>query len=129
MTGVTRARAGTVALVGIVGAQLGQTLLAGWHSPLVVASSVGSVALLAAVIQTPGVSQFFGCRPLGPLAWGIGIASSAGATAMAPVLARATTSVQLPGMQARSPDPAASQPTPAEHRYVAEMLRSVGLLR
>jgi cation-transporting ATPase I len=89
VTGVSRARAGTVALVGIVGAQLGQTLLAGWHSPLVITSSAGAAALLVAVIQTPGVSQFFGCRPLGPLGWGIGIASSAGATALAPVMARA----------------------------------------
>jgi cation-transporting ATPase I len=118
MTGVTRARAGTVALVGIVGAQLGQTLLAGWHSPLVVASSVGSAALLAAVIQTPGASQFFGCRPLGPLAWGIGIASAAGATAMAPVLARAGTTLPFPGAQAPT-DAAASQSTPARQHYLA----------
>jgi cation-transporting ATPase I len=90
LTGVTRARAGTVALVGVVGAQLGQTLLAGWRSPLVIASSAGSAALLVAVIQTPGVSQFFGCRPLGPLGWGIGIASSIGASAMAPVMAEAS---------------------------------------
>jgi cation-transporting ATPase I len=89
MTGVSRARAGTIALVGIVGAQLGQTLLAGEHSPLVTAASVGSAAVLVAVVQTPGVSQFFGCQPLGPLGWGIGIAASAGATAMVPVLADA----------------------------------------
>src|SRR5262249_47701691 len=63
LTGVSRRRASTVALVGIVGAQLGQTLVAGWHSPLVVVASLGSAAALAAVIQTPGVSHFFGCTP------------------------------------------------------------------
>jgi len=87
VTGVTRARAGTVALVGIVGAQLGQTLVAGRHDPLVIAASLGSAAALVAVIETPGLSQFFGCRPLGPLGWGIGIAASLGATALAPVMA------------------------------------------
>ena len=97
MTGVTRARAGTVALVGIVGAQLGQTLLAGWHSPLVIAASLGSAAVLVAVIQTPGVSQFFGCQPLGPLGWGIGTAASICATVMAPVLAGVSSPVKAPG--------------------------------
>ena len=67
LTGVTPGRAGTVALVGIVGAQLGQTLMAGWRSPLVVAASLVSAAALAGIIQTPGVSQFFGCRPIGPI--------------------------------------------------------------
>jgi cation-transporting ATPase I len=87
MTGVTGGRARTIALVGIVGAQLGQTLLAGWRSPLVVAAGLGSAAVMAAVIQTPGVSQFFGCQPLGPLGWTIGLAVSAAATLMAPVMA------------------------------------------
>jgi hypothetical protein len=30
-------------------------------------SSLGSAALMAAVIQTPSVSQFFGCQPLDPV--------------------------------------------------------------
>jgi cation-transporting P-type ATPase I len=87
MTGITRSRAGTIALVGIVGAQLGQTLLVGWQSPTVLVASLGSVAVLAAVIQTPGVSQFFGCRPLGPVGWGIGLGAAASASLMAPVTA------------------------------------------
>jgi cation-transporting ATPase I len=88
MTGITPARAGTVALVGIVGAQLGQTLVAGWRSPLVVAASLGSAAALAGIIQTPGVSQFFGCRPLGPLGWGIGLGAAATASLGAPLVSR-----------------------------------------
>ncbi len=89
MTGITRTRANTMALAGIVVAQLGQTLLAGRHSPLVVAASLGSAVLMAAVIQTPGASQFFGCRPLGPLARGITLTVSIGATLLAPVLTEA----------------------------------------
>ena len=66
LTGVTRGRAGTVALVSLVGSQLGQTLAAGWRDPLVVGSTAVSAAVLAGVVQTPGLSHFFGCRPLGP---------------------------------------------------------------
>jgi hypothetical protein len=85
MTGASRHRAGTVALVSIVGSQLGQTLVAGWRNPLVVGSSVASAAALAGVVQTPGLSHFFGCRPLGPVGWGIGAASAAGSSLAAPV--------------------------------------------
>jgi cation-transporting P-type ATPase I len=52
LTGMTPGRAGTVALVGIVGAQLGQTLVMGWRSPLVVAAIVGSASALAGIVQT-----------------------------------------------------------------------------
>jgi hypothetical protein len=31
-------------------------------------------------VQTPGVSHFFGCRPLGPIGWSIAFSASAGAT-------------------------------------------------
>jgi cation-transporting ATPase I len=88
MTGVTPRRASTTALVGIVGAQLGQTLVTGWRSPLVVAASVGSAAGLAAVVQTPVVSQFFGCTPLGPVGWGIGLSAAAAASLGAPLASR-----------------------------------------
>ncbi|MFC3578218.1 HAD-IC family P-type ATPase [Streptomyces yaanensis] len=80
----TRAR--TVALVALVGAQLGQTLLAGGRSRAIVISSVGSLAALAAVVQTPVLSQFFGCTPLGPVAWAIALSAAAGATVSAPFL-------------------------------------------
>ena len=86
LTGVTRRRAGTVALVSLVGSQLGQTLAAGWRNPLVVGSTVGSAAAMAGIVQTPGVSHFFGCRPLGPVGWSIGAASAAGSCLAAPLV-------------------------------------------
>ncbi|MGW7384402.1 HAD-IC family P-type ATPase [Streptomyces sp. NPDC054794] len=79
-------RARTVALVALVGAQLGQTLLVGGRSRAIVISSLGSLAALAAVVQTPVLSQFFGCTPLGPVAWGIALSAAAGATVSAPFL-------------------------------------------
>jgi calcium-translocating P-type ATPase len=81
-------RARTVALVALVGSQLGQTLTAGGPTPAVVASSVGSAALLAAVVQTPGVSQFFGCTPLGPVGWGIAGTAAAAAAFAGPLTER-----------------------------------------
>ena len=68
MTG-TPTRARTVALAGLVGTQLAQTLVVGGRSPLVLAATALSTGALVAVIQTPGLSQFFGCRPLGPVGW------------------------------------------------------------
>lgn len=65
----TARRAGTMALCGVVGTQLAQTLLDRRGSPLVRLTSLGSAAALVAVVQTPGVSHLFGCTPLGPLAW------------------------------------------------------------
>ncbi|MEO3815099.1 cation-translocating P-type ATPase [Plantactinospora sp. B24E8] len=76
----SRRRAGTIALAALVGTQLGQTLLDGGLSPSVLASTAGSLAALAAVVQTPGVSQFFGCTPLGPVGWGIAAGSAVSAT-------------------------------------------------
>ncbi|MFD1657783.1 HAD-IC family P-type ATPase [Streptomyces caeni] len=73
-------RARTVALVALVGTQLGQTLLAGGRSRAIALSSLGSLAALAVVVQTPVLSQFFGCTPLGPLAWGIALSAAATAT-------------------------------------------------
>jgi cation-transporting P-type ATPase I len=79
----TRAR--TVALAALVGSQLAQTVVLGWRSPPVLAASLGSAAALLAVVQTPGVSHFFGCTPLGPVGWGLaaGSAVAAGAGAVA----------------------------------------------
>ncbi len=70
----TPTRARTVGLAALVGTQLGQTLVAGGTSPLVLGATAVSVGALVAVIQTPGVSQFFGCRPLGPLGWSTAVA-------------------------------------------------------
>jgi cation-transporting P-type ATPase I len=84
----TRAHASTVAMTALVGAQLGQTLLVGGRDPVVLAVGLGSAAFLAGVVQTPGLSHFFGCRPLGPLGWGISVAASGAATAGALLLPR-----------------------------------------
>nr|WP_313777609.1 cation-translocating P-type ATPase [Mycobacterium sp.] len=90
---VTPRRAATVALIGLVSAQLAQTLVDS-RGRLVVATSVGSFVALGAVISTPGLSQLFGCTPVGPLAWGqalLATAIAAGVSAVAPdLLARAT---------------------------------------
>ncbi|MEU6642134.1 HAD-IC family P-type ATPase [Saccharomonospora sp. NPDC046836] len=77
-----RRRAGTVALAAIVGTQLAQTLLTAGRSPSVLVSAAGSAAVLAAVVQTPGVSQFFGCTPLGPFAWSIALGSAGAASVL-----------------------------------------------
>ena len=76
----TASRARTVGLVALVGTQLGQTLAAGGRSPVVVGSVLVSTATLAAIVQIPGVSHFFGCRPLGPLGWATALASATAAT-------------------------------------------------
>ncbi|MHB1987296.1 MAG: HAD-IC family P-type ATPase [Acidimicrobiales bacterium] len=78
-TGSSR-RASTVALAALVGTQLGQTAALGVRSPVVLASTFVSAGVLVGIIQTPGVSHFFGCRPIGPVGWGIAIGSSAVAT-------------------------------------------------
>jgi cation-transporting ATPase I len=92
MTG-SRVRAGTVGLVGLVGSQLGQTMLKGGHSRSVMWTSIGSFAVLGLLVQTPGLSQLFGCRPLGPLGWTTGLVSSAGATLLSPLVDRAVNRV------------------------------------
>ncbi|WP_285658812.1 cation-transporting P-type ATPase [Actinomycetospora sp. NBRC 106375] len=76
------ARSRTVALTALVGTQLGQTIVAGGaRSPLVIGAGIVSAGALVAVVQTPGVSQFFGCVPLGPIAWAQAAGSATAATA------------------------------------------------
>ncbi len=72
-------RASTVALAALVGTQLAQTLSAGGGDRTVLAAGLGSAALLAVIIQTPGISQFFGCTPLGPVGWSIALGSAGAA--------------------------------------------------
>jgi cation-transporting ATPase I len=76
-----RARAGTTGLVALVGTQLGQTLLSGSFSRPVVLTSIASAVVLAGIVQTPGVSHAFGCRPLGPISWATAFGASVAATA------------------------------------------------
>lgn len=79
-------RARTVGLAGLVGSQLGQTLRTGDHNKAVRWTCLGSFAALFGIIQTPGLSQLFGCTPLGPLGWTTAIAASAGATLVYPAV-------------------------------------------
>ncbi len=77
-----RRGASTTALLALVGTQLGQTLAsgAGPRSRQVIATNLLSTLGLFLIIQTPGLSGAFGCRPLGPLGWAIALGSSAAAT-------------------------------------------------
>jgi cation-transporting P-type ATPase I len=92
----TQRRAATAALIGLVSTQVGQTLIDS-HGPLVVATNVGTFIVMAGIISTPGVSQLFGCTPVGPVAWGQAMSAAVGATmlsAVAPkLLARVGTAV------------------------------------
>ncbi|QTD96839.1 cation-translocating P-type ATPase [Streptomyces cyanogenus] len=65
----TARRSSTMALCGVVGTQLVQTLLDRRDSRLVQVTSLGSALALVAMVQTPGLSRAFGCTPLGPVAW------------------------------------------------------------
>ncbi|MER7394167.1 cation-translocating P-type ATPase [Streptomyces sp. NPDC000151] len=79
----TARRTSTMALCGVVGAQLTQTLTGRHRSPLLWATTLGSAAALMAVVQTPGLSHFFGCTPLGPVALA-GVAAAIATTAAGP---------------------------------------------
>ena len=76
----SRESANTIGLLALVGSQLGQTLISGRFSRPVVMTSVTSAALLAGIVQTPGLSHLFGCRPLGPIGWATAIGASTAAT-------------------------------------------------
>src|SRR6478609_3422591 len=76
----TRANANTIGLLALVGSQLGQTLVSGRFSRPVLVTSISSAALLAGIVQTPGLSHLFGCRPLGPMGWATAIGASTAAT-------------------------------------------------
>jgi cation-transporting ATPase I len=76
----SRANANTIGLLALVGSQLGQTLVSGRFSRPVVITSITSAAVLAGIVQTPGLSHLFGCRPLGPISWATAIGASTAAT-------------------------------------------------
>jgi cation-transporting ATPase I len=76
----TERRTATMGLTAVVTTQLAQTLLTRRHSPLVIATALGSAAVLVGIVQTPGISHFFGCTPLGPVAWTGVIGATTGAT-------------------------------------------------
>ncbi|WP_280443005.1 cation-translocating P-type ATPase [Nocardia brasiliensis] len=79
-------RAATIGLVALIGTQLGQTLVSGYHSPLVWLTTAASAGVLGAVVMTPGLCTYFGCTPLGPFGWAIATGSAAAATLGATLL-------------------------------------------
>jgi len=75
----TLQRARTVTLLSIVGAQLGQTVVLRPKDPVVLGAAAASGLVLLGIVETPGLSQVFGCRPVGPVGLGIaGVAAAAG---------------------------------------------------
>lgn len=89
MTG-TPGRASTVGLIGLVGAQLLQTLTVGGRDRTVFLASVSSLAALMVIVSVPGLSQVFGCRPVGPFGWAIGLGCSVVAALVAALMERAS---------------------------------------
>ncbi|MEV6112611.1 cation-translocating P-type ATPase [Streptomyces sp. NPDC052109] len=107
LTGRAR-RADTMGLAALITAQLGQTLITDWRSPLVLATTALSTTALLTVVQTPGMSHFFGCTPLGPIAWTTVAASATTATlaaAFAPRLLTTDPPSRTPGVTTRSTPP------------------------
>ncbi|MGW0839215.1 HAD-IC family P-type ATPase [Streptomyces sp. NPDC002787] len=85
----TRGRADTVALVALVASQLLQTLADAGRDPVVALAVVGSLVALAVVVSVPGLSHFFGSRPLGPVAWSIALAAAVGSVVVPAAVRRA----------------------------------------
>jgi cation-transporting P-type ATPase I len=76
------ARARTAGLVALVGSQLGQTIVRSGRDPRVIATGVGSLLVMGAAIQTPGLSALVGSRPMGPIGWLTGFYGAAVGTAV-----------------------------------------------
>ncbi|MEO3814044.1 cation-translocating P-type ATPase [Sphaerisporangium sp. B11E5] len=72
-------RADTVGLIGLVSAQLIQTLMLGGRDRTVLVATGVSMAALFFAVSIPGLSRLFGCRPVGPVGWTIGVGSGAAA--------------------------------------------------
>jgi cation-transporting ATPase I len=84
----TRGQAATTGLVALVSTQLLQTIAAGLRSPLILGSGIVSLAVLAAIVQIPGLSHFFGSRPLLPHGWAIALGAAAVFAAAAALFTR-----------------------------------------
>ncbi|MER5222735.1 cation-translocating P-type ATPase [Streptomyces flaveus] len=96
----TRAHADTVSLVALVASQLLQTLQDAGRDPVVAAAVVGSLVVLGVVVSVPGLSHFFGSRPLGPVGWTIAVASAAGSVLVPAVAQGAVGAVTRMGSSA-----------------------------
>ena len=106
----SRRRAGSMGLAALIGTQLAQTAWAGRRSPLVLVTAAGSFAVLVGVVQTPGVSRFFGCRPLDPLAWAVVLGWSAAGAAGAEVVPWLVR--RIPAAEPVDGGPRAEEPSP-----------------
>jgi cation-transporting P-type ATPase I len=106
-------RASTVALVALVGAELGQTLLDS-RAPLVVLTAAGSLVAMGTMISIPVVSQLLGCTPLGPVGWGQALGAAAGATVAIAVLNRVSDGWGTPNRLPPGPDEAATNGEPTD---------------
>ncbi|MCO5991838.1 cation-translocating P-type ATPase [Actinoallomurus rhizosphaericola] len=84
----TRGQADTTGLVALVTTQLAQTIVAGGRDPLVLGCGLASLGALAFIVQVPGLSHFFGCRPLLPHCWAIALGSGVGLALAAVLLTR-----------------------------------------
>ncbi|MGP4091211.1 cation transporting ATPase C-terminal domain-containing protein, partial [Streptomyces sp. KR55] len=89
----TRGHADTVALVALVTSQLLQTLVDAGRDPVVAWAVAGSLVVLGVVVSVPGLSHFFGSRPLGPVGWTIALASAAGSVVV-PAVAQGIAGMQ-----------------------------------
>ncbi|MDT5346724.1 MAG: hypothetical protein QOH91_11, partial [Mycobacterium sp.] len=102
-------RASTAALVALIGAELGQTLLES-QAPMVVLTALGSLGFVGILISTPGVSQLLGCTPLDPLGWVESLGAATVATIAVAGLSRVFDNRELP--VAPQPPHLAPVPTP-----------------
>jgi cation-transporting ATPase I len=113
----SRGRADTVALVALVASQLFQTLADAGRDPLVAVAVVASLVTLAVVITVPGLSHFFGSRPLGPVGWTIALVPAAASVGLPAVVRGATgvaTRARRPRREAEHSHPV-RESSPAGH--------------
>ena len=102
-------RASTVALVALIAAELGQTLLES-QAPMVVLTALGSLGFVALLISIPGVSQVLGCTPLGPLGWAQGVGAATAATIAVAILGPLFDDRE---QSVRGPQPPQTEPAPS----------------
>ena len=117
VTGLPR-RASTVALVALVSAQLGQTLLDS-RAPLVMLTAGGSLVVMGTLISIPGVSRLLGCTPLGPVGWAQALGSAGAATVAVGIANRALAGRRSPELETGD-EPADASARPQQRRGATE---------
>ncbi|MFT3660433.1 MAG: cation-translocating P-type ATPase [Gordonia sp. (in: high G+C Gram-positive bacteria)] len=84
MTG-RQSRAATVGLVGLVASQMLEMLVDS-DGPLVLATNIGTFALMGTIVSIPGLSHLFGCTPIGPMGWAQAMIGATAAASIAKLL-------------------------------------------